>query len=347
GAYHKMFIAEHRMMGFVTDENGEPVKDKERLEQLKETGRKEAEAEGIKGEKEIEQYVENYRQRELDKGYNIYQLRELSDEERKHIQAVTYTDPTTKKQQQKYVVAFNGIMNDLQAAAKFAVQNYVAETGETGKVNKALYKDIYFVHHPKAESGLSELLIASYQKWAVSDDNSVRQAVDLMKQKGSSPEGLYLGSHSRGTLTISNALQTLEKDPQNNGILSNTQLKMVGPAANVTRADRILTILQGKGEVRTSKEGSIIIENNKHDPVGNWFFIGGNPATNDTNTKNKNLFKILRDVVGDNSSSHNCHGLGQQQCETDGYRTEEDKGIMQPEQTIFELNQKTQKENKQ
>ncbi|WP_132025078.1 hemagglutinin repeat-containing protein [Bisgaardia hudsonensis] len=346
GAYHKMFIAEHRMMGFVTDENGEPVKDKERLAQLDKAGRKEAESNGIKDEKEIEQYVEKYRKREFAKGYNIYQLRELSDEERKHIQAVTYTDPTTKKQQQKYVVAFNGIMNDLQAAAKFAVQNYVAETGETGKVNKALYKDIYFVHHPKAESTLSELLIAGYQKWAVSDDNSVRQAVDLMKQKGSSPEGLYLGSHSRGTLTISNALQTLEKDPQNKGILSNTQLKMVGPAANVIRADRILTILQGKGEVRTSKEGSIIIENNKHDPIGNWFFIGGNPATNDTNTKNKNLFKILRDVVGDNSSSHNCHGLGQPQCETDGYRTEQNNGNMQPERTIFELNQKTQKENK-
>ena len=37
------------------------------------------------------------------------------------------------------------------------------------------------------------------------------------------------------------------------------------------------------------------------------------------------------------SSVHNCHGLGQRQCITDGYRTEGDLK-MGNERTIFELN---------
>ncbi|MFQ9122209.1 MAG: hypothetical protein ACLR5N_07290 [Haemophilus parainfluenzae] len=58
----------------------------------------------------------------MDKGRNIYQLHELSDQERNQLQKVTYTDPKTGKTESKYVVAFNGIFNDHNAAAKFAVQ---------------------------------------------------------------------------------------------------------------------------------------------------------------------------------------------------------------------------------
>ena len=42
------------------------------------------------------------------------------------------------------------------------------------------------------------------------------------------------------------------------------------------------------------------------------------------------------------SSLHNCHGLGQQQCVTDGYRTEGDLK-MGNERTIFELNKEKEK----
>ena len=49
----------------------------------------------------------------------------------------------------------------------------------------------------------------------------------------------------------------------------------------------------------------------------------------------------MGDIFGDNSSVHNCHGLGlglgQRQCITDGYRTEGDLK-MGNEQTIFNLN---------
>ena len=336
-AYHKMFIAEHRMMGYELDKYGKPIKDPKRLEALKDDALKDAKEKGITGKEEIKKYVEEYSAKATDKGYNIYKLYELSDEKRKHIEPVTYTDPKTGKQETRYFVAFNGIFNDHQAAAKFAVQNYIAATNpKNGNVDQQIYKNVYFVHHPKADNFVSELLIAGYQKWFKSGDNSVKQAEAIMKEYGN--KGLFIGAHSRGTLTISNALQRLDsKSNAMSSILSDTKMKMVGPAADVTRADNILNRLQGLGETRQSNKGSILVENHKSDLVGRSPVVGNNPYTTETNTHNKGLLQTIADIFGGDSSSHNCYGLGQQQCIADGYRKEGDL-VMHPEKTIFELN---------
>ncbi len=42
--------------------------------------------------------------------------------------------------------------------------------------------------------------------------------------------------------------------------------------------------------------------------------LGGNPATMKDNWKNHGVGKKLLDIFGDNSSVHNCYGLGQPQC---------------------------------
>ncbi|WP_158077943.1 hypothetical protein [Canicola haemoglobinophilus] len=47
----------------------------------------------------------------------------------------------------------------------------------------------------------------------------------------------------------------------------------------------------------------------------------------------------IADMFGDDSSMHNCYGLGQPQCITDGYRKKEDL-LMNKEQTIYDLNKK-------
>ncbi|EFM89836.1 hypothetical protein appser4_9910 [Actinobacillus pleuropneumoniae serovar 4 str. M62] len=39
---------------------------------------------------------------------------------------------------------------------------------------------------------------------------------------------------------------------------------------------------------------------------------------------------------------HNCYGLGQEQCKSDGYRKDNDL-IMNKEQTIYDLNKKLNK----
>ena len=331
-AYRTMFIAEHRMFTHKVDEKGNPIKDPKILKKINE----EADAKGLDRTKYLKQ--------QLEKGRNIYQLHELSDQERNQLQKVTYTDPKTGKTESKYVVAFNGIFNDRNSAAKFAVQNYVAGRDEkTGDINKRLYKDVYFVHHPKAKNGLSDLLVAGYEKMfegsfgnLLGMDNSSLQAMNMMKQYGK--DDLYVGSHSRGTLTVSNALKALNtEDNREKKLLSNTTVKMVGPAADVTRADGYLSQLQ-TGKERTASNGSIRIENHASDPVGSMpILLGGNPATTSENNLNKGLVERISDIFGDNSSVHNCHGLGQRQCVIDGYRTKRDLK-MGNEQTIFNLN---------
>ena len=331
-AYRTMFIAEHRMFTHKVDEKGEPIEDPEILKKINE----EADAKGVSRK--------DYLQEQLDKGRNIYLLHELSDQERNQLQKVTYTDPKTGKTESKYVVAFNGIFNNHNAAAKFAVQNYIAGSDEkTGDINKRIYKDVYFVHHPKAKNGLSELLVAGYEKMFETSfgnllgmDNSSLQAMNIMKQYGK--DDLYLGSHSRGTLTLSNALKALNtEDNRDKKLLSGTTIKMVGPAADVTRADGYLSQLQ-TGKERTTSDGSIRIENHASDPVGSMpILLGGNPATTSENNLNKGWIARISDIFGDNSSVHNCYGLGQKQCVIDGYRTKVDLK-MGNEQTIFNLN---------
>ena len=337
-AYRTMFIAEHRMFTHKVDEKGNPIKDPEILKKINE----EADAKGVSRK--------DYLQEQLDKGRNIYQLHELSDQERNQLQKVTYTDPKTGKTESKYVVAFNGIFNDRNSAAKFAVQNYIAgRDDKTGNINQKVYKDVYFVHHPKAKNGLSELLVAGYEKMfetsfgnVLGMDNSSLQAMNIMKQYGK--DDLYLGSHSRGTLTLSNALKALNtEDNQAKKLLSGTTIKMVGPAADVTRADGYLSQLQ-TGKERTTSDGSIRIENHASDPVGSMpILLGGNPATTSENNLNKSWLQRTADMFSDERLSvHNCHGLGQQQCVIDGYRTKGDLK-MGNERTIFELNKAKEK----
>ena len=331
-AYRTMFIAEHRMFTHKVDEKGNPIKDPEILKKINE----EADAKGVSRK--------DYLQEQLDKGRNIYQLHELSDQERNQLQKVTYTDPKTGKTESKYVVAFNGIFNDRNSAAKFAVQNYIAgRDDKTGNIDQKVYKDVYFVHHPKANNAFSELLVAGYEKMfegsfgnLLGMDNSSLQAMNMMKQYGK--DDLYLGSHSRGTLTVSNALKALNtEDNREKKLLSNTTVKMVGPAADVTRADGYLSQLQ-TGKERTTSDGSIRIENHASDPVGSMpILLGGNSATTSENNLNKGWIARISDIFGDTSSVHNCYGLGQRQCVIDGYRTKGDLK-MGNEQTIFNLN---------
>ena len=337
-AYRTMFIAEHRMFTHKVDEKGKPIRDSKLIDDIN----KEADAKGI--DREI------YLEQQLGKGRNIYQLHELSDLERNQLQKVTYTDPKTGKTESKYVVAFNGIFNDHNAAAKFAVQNYIAgRDDKTGNIDQKVYKDVYFVHHPEAKNGLSELLVAGYEKMFETSfgnllgmDNSSLQAMNIMKQYGK--DDLYLGSHSRGTLTLSNALKALNtEDNRDKKLLSGTTIKMVGPAADVTRADGYLSQLQ-TGKERTVSDGSIRIENHASDPVGSMpILLGGNPATTSENNLNKSWLQRTADMFSDERLSvHNCHGLGQQQCVIDGYRTKGDLK-MGNERTIFELNKAKEK----
>ncbi|WGE55454.1 hemagglutinin repeat-containing protein [Actinobacillus equuli subsp. equuli] len=336
-AYRTMFIAEHRMLTAEIDENGKPILDTNLLNEID----KESDKKGINREE--------YRKDQEVKGRNIYRLRELSDQDRNNLKQVTYTDPLTRKSETKYVVAFNGIFNDENAAAKFAWQNYVAKESQSGKIDSRVHQNVYFVHHPQAGNTISELLVAGYEKMfetsfgnVLGMDNSSLQAKELMTKYGKNE--LFVGSHSRGTLTVTNALNSLNtKENRDDKLLSGTTVKMVGPATNVTHADNVLSVLQ-TGKERTNREGSIRIENHEQDPVGSMpIILGGNPATMNDNEQNRGVIRRVIDMFGDNSSMHNCYGLGQKQCVTDGYRKNEKDLIMNKEQTIYDLNRNSNK----
>ncbi|WP_412763361.1 hypothetical protein [Rodentibacter abscessus] len=76
-------------------------------------------------------------------------------------------------------------------------------------------------------------------------------------------------------------------------------------------------------------------------PLGSLpVLLGGNPSTTAENHLNRGWIQRTLDMFSDERSSvHNCHGLGQKQCVTDGYRKEGDL-IMNKEQRIYELNKK-------
>ena len=330
-AYRTQFIAEHRLMTFELDENGNPIKDPEQEKDLVKKAKEEYQERKPENQSE-EEFVNNY-VKENPLGMNIYKLREVSDQERTKLKETTFFNQETKSEKKGVAVMFNGIFNNLQAAGKYATQNYIVD-----KDGKKIYQNLYFVHNPEARNVLSELIVAFYQKNMEGTigglGNSTIQAKNLMSQYGK--QKLYIGAHSRGTLTVDNALNALD-NKNNEGLLSGTTMKMVGPAANVEKADGRLARLQGLSEGRVGSKGSIIIENSRYDGVGR--IVGGNSYTNEDSKSS--LMKMGLDTFFGDTSPHNCSGIGNVQCVKDGYRRDWEMNL---ERRVYDLNRTNIKE---
>ncbi|WP_179108243.1 hemagglutinin repeat-containing protein, partial [Rodentibacter trehalosifermentans] len=156
-AYRSQFITEHRLMTFELNEKGEPIIDEERENDLKEQAKEVYEKEKPQDKSE-EDFIGDYIKRNPT-GMNIYKLREVSDQERVALKQVKFFDQETKTEKQSVAVMFNGILNNLQAAAKYATQNYIVN-----KDGNKIYQNLYFVHNPEANNVFSELMVAFYQK---------------------------------------------------------------------------------------------------------------------------------------------------------------------------------------
>ena len=115
-------------------------------------------------------------------------------------------------------------------------------------------------------------------------------------------------------------------------------MKMVGTATYLPKADSKLAQLQGYDAQRSSEQAqdhAIRYENHKKDFVAGFSVSNNKPHTTDTNTKDKGRIAIIKDIFGGDSSVHNCYGLGQPQCMSDGYRQEDDLQ-MHPEATLYQ-----------
>jgi len=242
----------------------------------------------------VKTYDENGKPITDEKGRPV--LRELTEEEEKL--------GLKAGKDKKVHVSTNGIMNDVNGAGQYAYQHDA--------------EDKYVVIYPQANGKMAELYVAFYQKYMEGDllglSTTTELVKDLIGQYGTS--GLVLNGHSRGSLTVTNAMQSFLND---NGYGSATGLSvnMFGPAQNIYNADQVLADLQARDYMTPEQQNKEYLINryqaNEHDPVS-WL-IGGNPSTGGTNSKNAtgvvgffvNIYENLKVLVGDNTA-HNSYG---------------------------------------
>ncbi|CAL60680.1 conserved hypothetical protein; putative haemagglutination activity domain [Herminiimonas arsenicoxydans] len=201
----------------------------------------------------------------------------------------------------KVRIAVNGIFNDQDAAGSYANQH----SDQKGPQ--------YLIHFPEAEGIVPELLVAAYQNFLENDfwglSNSTVQVKNFMNQYGRS--GLQLDGHSRGAMTIGNALESQVTNQNSVGSLSNTNIRFFGPAYNVQQADNLLNFLQDRaGVIDVNQFNNMILQYQNHfvDPVGG--LIGNNQSTGGTIPGESSVIREMVDaVIGRPVTVHNCYGL--------------------------------------
>ncbi|MBB6160199.1 filamentous hemagglutinin, partial [Bartonella doshiae] len=169
---------------------------------------------------------------------------------------------------------------------------------------------LYFVVFPEADSAISELLVAGYQKFLENDfwglTNSTQEAEDLVKVYGNT--GLRLNAHSRGGMTVYNGFHSL-KQQGFWGIAGKTNVNLYGPAANAEATADMLKYLRG------DKQTSVGFDGHRYDFVSR--IIGGNDYTYETVPAGSNRWKEWRNMFSDPNSVHTCLGHASPQCRYD------------------------------
>lgn len=195
----------------------------------------------------------------------------------------------------RIIVFANGIFNDEAAAGGYAVQMSEAPVGDP----------VYMIYFPEANNALSEVLVAGYQYYLESStlgiSRSSAEVLDAMRRYGES--GLTLVGHSRGAMTIGNAMETLETGADSTGSLLDTDVKLVGPAYNAQEAANRLDRLSD------GFSSGVDLQNHADDFVGT--LIGKNPATYDYRPEKSSSFNETLGIFGDAPTVHSCYGTGE------------------------------------
>lgn len=193
----------------------------------------------------------------------------------------------------------NGIFNDLDAATNYALQISEVPPGQV----------VYLAYFARANNPISELMVAGFQRFLEGGlanlSNTTRAVLEVAQQDGA--DGLDLFGHSRGAMTIGNALASLASRPDAVGLLSSTEVSFFGPAYNASRAAGLLDHLSG------GNASGVSLQNHADDFVGR--FIGGNPTTHDHRpTDSSRLGEWLR-MFGAAPTVHSCYGGVDEACE--------------------------------
>jgi filamentous hemagglutinin len=190
----------------------------------------------------------------------------------------------------KVNIVLNGIFNDEEAAVNYAIQHANSDG------------PIYAIVFPEADNGISELMIAGYQKFMENEHtgltNSTTQVVNYMTTYGES--GLDIDAHSRGSLTVGNAIEYLADNGQN--VLDATSINLFGPAYNAEDAANLLNTLSD------GTQTSVTLQNHIDDFVGG--IIGGNPSTGGETPPNSTTVLEWYNMFINSATAHSCYGNG-------------------------------------
>ncbi|EGI76233.1 hypothetical protein, partial [Hylemonella gracilis] len=201
----------------------------------------------------------------------------------------------------KLYIFNNGIFNDQSAAAQNAAQFGVPRDGEA-----SVDRNQYFIEFKEASNPVAELVVAGYQKYLEGDfwglTNPTQLNVDMINQYGAT--GLTLDGHSRGTMTIGNAMQSV-LNSGGAGRSPGLDVNFFGPAFNAEFADGLLSKLQGAAAA-TQNERSVHFQNHAYDPIGT--FVGGNPPSGGVVPEGSSGFNEVTRSIGGSDTSHNCYG---------------------------------------
>ncbi|GHU07806.1 hypothetical protein FACS1894158_16520 [Betaproteobacteria bacterium] len=192
----------------------------------------------------------------------------------------------------KLNVFTNGMNNDESTAGKYAVQMSMLPVGQ----------NVYMVYYPQADNVVSELLVVGYQKFLEGNIGDLANATQEIKDLGArfGEEGLNLIGYSRGAMTIGNALASLASNPEYEGILSNTTVRLVSPAYNAQNAANLLDWLSG------GQQTTVQLENHADDFVGT--IIGWNPSTYGNRPEGSSRLNEWYHIFGGAPTAHSCGG---------------------------------------
>ncbi|MCY1508757.1 Hemagglutinin repeat protein [compost metagenome] len=193
-------------------------------------------------------------------------------------------------------VGINGIFNDADAAAYYASQH-----------NGGKDQPLYMVSFPKADSMVGELMVAGYQKFLENDfwglSNSTQEVKKMMERYGNT--GLMLDAHSRGSMTVGNALQSHSRN-NGDGKLINTDVNFYGPAYSAQKAADLLY------ELSAGMKDHVSLQNHGDDFVGS--ILGSNPSTHTQIPADSNKVKEWIRMFSSPGTVHSCYGAAGPAC---------------------------------
>ncbi len=217
----------------------------------------------------------------------------------------------------------NGIFNDLDGAVKYAQQHGGTINADGTKDYSDKPENQYIIFAPEANNTLSELMVAFMQKsnltpylGLTTSEETTAAIVNNATQQG---QTIVIDSHSRGSLTTTNAEQALLNQGgitvgDNNQITPNIKMYSYGAAQNNNSANQVLKDLTGNDNAQVN---STVHPNDYIGAIVGWNLA--TPTYNSTDAEGRNqtvtslsdgrgVLSNAYNIAKGTATPHNCYG---------------------------------------